>query len=52
MKYSVEKLVKSEELERIKTLCSFNGVKYNIKQGKIINFDGTNISYIVPIKLY
>ena len=40
MKYIVEKLTKSEELEsKIKVLCSFKSIKFNIKQGRIISID-------------
>lgn len=52
MKYIVEKLTKSEELEsKIKVLCSFKSIKFNIKQGRIISIENTNISFIVPHKI-
>ena len=52
MKYIVEKLTKSEELEsKIKVLCSFKSIKFNIKQGRIISIDNINISFIVPHKI-
>ena len=52
VKYIVEKLTKSEELEsKIKVLCSFKSIKFNIKQGRIISIENTNISFIVPHKI-
>ena len=52
MKYIVEKLTKNDELEsKIKVLCSFKNIKFNIKQGRIISIENTNISFIVPHKI-
>lgn len=52
MKYIVEKLTKSEELEnKIKVLCSFKSIKFNVKQGRIISIENTNICFIVPHKI-
>ena len=34
--------------KKITTLCSFNNVKCNFKQGKILTIQNTNISFIQP----
>lgn len=47
-----KKLVRSEELEsKIKFTCSYNSSKYEIIEGKIININKTNISFIEPHKV-
>ena len=52
MSYNVEKLIKDEELEKkIKLKCSFNKAKCNIKQGRIIYIDDSNISFIEPHRI-
>ena len=52
MSYNVEKLIKDEELEKkIILICSFNKAKYNIKQGRIIYIDDSNISFIEPHRI-
>lgn len=52
MSYNVEKLIKDEELEKkIKLICSFNKAKCNIKQGRIIYIDDSNISFIEPHRI-
>lgn len=52
MSYNVEKLIKYEELEKkIKLICSFNKAKCNIKQGRIIYIDDSNISFIKPHRI-
>lgn len=52
MSYNVEKLIKDEELEKkIKLICSFNKTKCNIKQGRIIYINDSNISFIDPHRI-
>lgn len=49
MEYLVKKLIKNEELEkRIKIICSFNKAKCNFTQGRIIDIENSNISFIEP----
>lgn len=52
VEFLVEKLIKSEELEnKIKIICSFNNVKCNFKQGRILTLKNTNVSFIEPHKI-
>lgn len=47
-----EKLIKCEKLEnKIKIACSFNNLKCNFKQGRILTLKNTNISFIEPHKI-
>lgn len=47
-----EKFIKSEKLEkRIRTTCSFNNAKCEIRQGRILYIANTNISFIEPHKV-
>lgn len=52
MDYSVKKLVKNENLEKkIKNICSFNKSRCEIKQGRIIDIDNVNVSFIEPHRI-
>ena len=52
MEFLIENLIKSEGFEnRIKTLCSFNNVKCDFRQGRILTIKNTNISFIEPHKI-
>lgn len=47
-----KELVKSEELEnRIKMVCNFNNARCDFVQGKILNIDKTNVSFVEPHKI-
>ena len=49
MKIFSKNLVKSLDFEKkINCTCSFNNAKYEFIQGKILTFEGTNISFIEP----
>lgn len=49
VEFLVEKLIKCEELEKkIKIICSFNNVKCNFRQGRILTLKNTNVSFIEP----
>ena len=49
MKIFSEKLVKATDFEKtIECTCSFNNAKCEFTQGKILTFEGTNISFIEP----
>lgn len=47
-----ENLVKFEKLDKsIINICSFNNLKCEFIQGKILSIENTNISFIWPHKL-
>ena len=49
MELLTQKLIKSDELEsKIRIICSFNNIKCEFKQGRILNVKNTNISFIEP----
>ena len=52
MNFLVEDLNKIDRFEKkITTICSFNNVKCNFIQGKILTLRGTNISFIEPHRI-
>lgn len=52
VEFLTEKLIKCEELEnKIKIVCSFNNVKCDFIQGRILFLKNTNISFIEPHKV-
>lgn len=52
MEISEKKLIKSLELEKkIETICSFNYAKCEFIQGRILNIEKTNISFIEPHRI-
>lgn len=52
MKIFSKDLVKSFDFEKkINCACSFNNAKCEFIQGKILTFEGTNISFIEPHRI-
>ena len=52
MKIFSKDLVKSLDFEKkINCACSFNNAKCEFIQGKILTFEGTNISFIEPHRI-
>lgn len=53
MKLLSKKLLKNDKLEnRIRLICSYNYASCNFEQGRIINIDKTNISFIEPNRVF
>lgn len=49
MRIRSKKLIKAVDFEKkIECTCSFNNAKCEFTQGKILTFEGTNISFIEP----
>lgn len=52
MDFLIENLNKNDRFEtKIKTVCSFNNVKCEFQQGKILTIRNTNICFIEPHKV-
>lgn len=52
MDFKVKNLIKDESFEkRIEITCSMNSAKCEFIQGKIIDVDNTNVSFIEPHKV-
>lgn len=52
MEFSIEDLNKNEQFEKkISYICSFNNAKCDFIQGRVLNVNNTNISFVEPHKI-